>query len=84
MTQRPHSKKIPHHAGWGTPVADGRGPGQSQALHSKVLLNFVELLVNQHCQECEQKDARPDAEDAHGNREPVNLRQQLCLLFLHV
>lgn len=78
-------KKNPHHAGWASQVAVAqRARSKPSPLLEVGLLNFVQFLVNQHGQEGEQKDARSDAENPHGNREPANLRQQLCLLFLHV
>ena len=53
-----------------------------QAVRPGMLLHFVQLLVNQQCQESEQKHARPDAEHPHRNRELVHFRQQFCLFFL--
>ena len=44
-------------------------------LYCKSLLYFVELLVNEHRHQHQQKYARADAEDPHRQRQPVDFHQ---------
>ncbi len=49
-----------------------------------MLLEVVQLLIDQHRHEHQQKYPRPDAEHAHGDGKPVDLGQQFRLLLVHV
>jgi hypothetical protein len=48
------------------------------------LLNFVQLLVDQHGHKHQQKYTGTNGEHSDRNRKAVDLRQQFRLLFLHV
>ena len=48
------------------------------------LLNFVQLLINQHCDQHQQKYSGTDAEHPDGKDKPIDFGQQFGLLFLHV
>src|ERR1017187_600923 len=48
------------------------------------LLYFVQLLVDQHRHEHQQKYPRPDAKRPHRDGKPVDLGQQFRLLLVHV
>jgi len=48
------------------------------------LLYCVQLLVDQHPHEHQQKYPRPDAEHAHRDGKPVDLCQKVRLLLVHV
>lgn len=52
----------------------GRPPRWGNA-QQMTLLHFVQLLVDQHRHQHQQKDPRTDAEYAHRNRQPVDLDQ---------
>jgi hypothetical protein len=48
------------------------------------LLNFVQLLVNEHRNQQKKEDSGTDAEHPDRHSKPVDFRQQFRLLFLHV
>jgi phage terminase Nu1 subunit (DNA packaging protein) len=65
------------------PVAAYGNAGRDDRLDFD-LLDFVQLLINQHGNEHEQEYARADAENADRKHEAIDLGQQLSLFFLHV
>src|SRR5581483_10721102 len=68
----------------GAPVArhlPQRLPGRAS---SRILLDFVQLLIDQHGDEHQQKYSRSDAEYAHREGQALHFGQQFRLLGVHV
>src|ERR1700686_1191216 len=64
-------------------TAPGRQPNKAQLL-ATTLLYFVQLLIDQHRYQHQEKYSGTDAEHTNRKDKPVDLGQQLRLLFLHV